>query len=190
MKARPSLLDRLRDLAFTSNTMQVKSLEGIGDCYLSLGQPQKALEYFQQALPLIQKGGAEFYATQTLQQISLAHRLLGQSEKEREVLEQTLVSGRRTGNKAVELNALHRLGTIHHDTRQFEEALKWLAQAVEIADEYADGRTRADLSQSIALCQAALGRTREAIENQLSCVRSWSVGVARWVDLQTPNNQS
>jgi tetratricopeptide (TPR) repeat protein len=80
-------------------TGEAVTLTGIGAVYQALGEKQKALDYFNQALPLRRATGNKAGEAVTLNNIGLVYDALGEKQKALDFLNQALPLRRATGTR-------------------------------------------------------------------------------------------
>jgi len=106
------------------------TLNNLGLVYDSIGQPQRALEYYEQALPLrraVEDRGGE--AT-TLNNLGLVYYNIGQPQRALEYYEQALPLVRAVEDRGGEATTLNNLGLVYDSIGQPQRALEYYEQAL------------------------------------------------------------
>jgi CHAT domain-containing protein/tetratricopeptide (TPR) repeat protein len=115
-------------------TQQADILTGIADTYGSeaLGDPAKALDFYNQALALYQKAGKRHGEAVVLSLISYAYNQLGEKQKALDVLNQALVLSRAISDPTREANTLSDIADIYISMGEPQQALDFYNQAQNI----------------------------------------------------------
>jgi len=103
--------------------------------YFHLKQPEKALIYFQQALPFFQSRMNQSLESYALSLIGLSLADLGDSKKALESLNKALGLVRQTQNKFFESFTLTALGKFYLDRKDFKDAISALQEALSLSQE-------------------------------------------------------
>lgn len=111
------------------------SAGNLGTTYYYLGDYQKAIEYYEQALVIAREIGDRRGEGSELGNIGLAYRDLGQVEKAIEYHEQALVIAREIGYRFLESASLINMGDTFVYQNEWTKAIRLYNQAREIADE-------------------------------------------------------
>lgn len=115
-------------------------LDSQGMAYFLLGQINKAMDFYQQALDLCQKTGNRKGEGIGFSNLGLAYRSLGEIEKSIECFSQSLEIARQVGDRYTEGIAIGNLGGAHRKLGQKETSAKYFTQALAIAREMDDKR--------------------------------------------------
>lgn len=107
------------------------TLNNIGVSYL-LSEPAKALEYFQQSLPLLRAGTDRSGESYTLHHIGNAYLRLGQYQPALEYFAQARAIQQQTGNRAQEAETLDLIGVTYSTLGEPEKALDYHQKSLEI----------------------------------------------------------
>lgn len=108
------------------------TLTHIGAVYSMLGEPQKGLDYLNQALLLNKTIGNRAGEAATLHLIGMSYSILGEDQKALHFLSQALPLWRAVGSRAEEATTLTSIGTIYSSLEDNLKALYHLTQALEI----------------------------------------------------------
>lgn len=136
-------------------------LLNIAFVYDILGDKEEAIDYYRQALPLLQHGREIAKVNTTLNKIAAALSYLGEYESAKTPLLQSLAIARApaTKNRQGEAAALKNLGVLYNSMGEKNTALTYLKQALPIYEELEDVRGQADTINSIGAVSAYLGAT-------------------------------
>jgi CHAT domain-containing protein len=103
--------------------------------YSDLGQQQKALVYYNQALPILRQVGNRAGEAATLNNIGYVYSDLGQKQKALEHYNHALPVYRVVGDRFGEATALNNIGAVYFDLGEKQNALEFFNQALLIAAE-------------------------------------------------------
>jgi tetratricopeptide (TPR) repeat protein len=134
----------------TSRSLQQQKLEGLflndlGTLYYDLGDQAKALEFYQQALPLQKAAGGHRAEATTLNNIGLVYRALGKKSNALECFQQALPLLRKIRDQRREATVFNNIGMIYDDLNDNDKALEYFQQALSIfravGDRYGEANT-------------------------------------------------
>lgn len=97
-----------------------------------MGDYEKALEYYQQALALSQAVSDRSGEASTLINVGAVYFALGKKEKASEYYQQALPIVKAVGDRSGEAITLGWLGIVHHDQGELDEAIKYLERSEEL----------------------------------------------------------
>ncbi len=156
---------------------EARHLGNLGIAYRHLGQAERAIDYYEQALAIareIRATSAQRSAEWTdarcsegnqLGNLGVAYAELGQVERAIECHEQALAIDREIGDRRGEGNQLTSLGTAYRNLGQAERAIEYYEQALaiqrEIGNRVGEGADLGDLGNAYAY----LGQAEQAIEH-------------------------
>ena len=100
--------------------------------YRALGEPQRALEYYGQSLPITREVGDRAGETVTLTSIGLVYDGLGERQRALEYFGQALPILREVGNRAGEAVTRYNVAMIHRARGELGRAVAELEQVVEL----------------------------------------------------------
>ncbi|MCC5636420.1 tetratricopeptide repeat protein [Nostoc sp. CHAB 5844] len=149
-------------LAFNLSKQAV-TLTGIAGAY-SFSEPQKALEYYNQARSLLQKAGNPHAEAELLGQVALVYDRLGEKQKALDVLNEALALQRVTKNRAREAFTLDTIGGIYASLGDYQKAINVYNQALDIEREVKDVKGEGDTLKNIASVYSFLGDHKASIE--------------------------
>jgi tetratricopeptide (TPR) repeat protein len=153
-EAARNIKDRYDEGAFLGN---------LGLAYSDLGEVEKAIAYYEQALEIAREIGHRQGEGNRLGNLGNAYSALGEVEKAIAYYEQALEIDREIGHRQGEGNHLGNLGNAYSDLGEVEKAIAYYEQALEIDREigYRQGEG-ADLG-NLGLAYSALGEVEKAI---------------------------
>ena len=106
------------------------TLNNIGAVYHALGENQKALDFYQQALPLSRAVGDRSQEAITLHNIGLVYHTLGEKQKALDFYQQALPLSRAVGDHAREAITLNNIGGVYSNLGEKQKALDFYQQAL------------------------------------------------------------
>ncbi|HEY9631710.1 MAG TPA: tetratricopeptide repeat protein [Coleofasciculaceae cyanobacterium] len=134
------------------------ALNGLGSLYWHVRQNQQALEYFQQALPIIQSVGSRHGEATVLMNLGVLYKELNQDPKAIEHLQQALPIFRAVSDREGEAKTLMNLGTTFNRLDQSQQAIDYFQQALYIQQEI---RNRQDEALTLTNLAASYGGLKE-----------------------------
>jgi CHAT domain-containing protein/predicted negative regulator of RcsB-dependent stress response len=144
---------------------EAATLNNIGSAYQSLGEMQKALEKFNQTLPIFRSVGDRRGEAQILNNIGTVYRSLGETQKALENFNDILPLRRAMGDRHGEAQTLNNIGTAHQSLGETQKALEKYNEALPIFRGVRDRSGEAQTLNNIGTVHLALGETRKALEN-------------------------
>ncbi|ARI84307.1 hypothetical protein BH695_5028 [Microcystis aeruginosa PCC 7806SL] len=152
-----------------SKLEQAVVLTGLGRIYDLLGEKQKALDYYQQALPLLQAVGAaegtpiaRVWEVVTLNNIGAVYDALGEKQKALDYFQQALPISR--ADHLQEAATLHNIGAVYNTLGEKQKALDYYQQALPLVRAVGDRRGEAVTLNGIGAVYAGLGEKQKALE--------------------------
>ena len=112
--------------------MEAITLNNIGAVYNSIGQPQEALKYYGQALPIQRDTGSRKGEATTLNNIGAVYQSMSQPQEALRYFNQALPIRREVDDAIGEATTLHNIGAVYRNMSQPQEALRYFNQALEI----------------------------------------------------------
>ncbi|HEU5378200.1 MAG TPA: tetratricopeptide repeat protein [Ktedonobacteraceae bacterium] len=168
--------------------------------YHGIGQPKRALELYEQALPVMREVGDRAGEAATLSNLALVYHGIGQPKRALELYEQALPIMREVGDRAGEAATLNGMAFLYQDVQRYTEALDAFDASIHLEQDVSHvpgeiaglvGRalllyrhlSRAEdalrslehaqaLFRSTGLSHDAAGRTPEQVEQLLVTVRN------------------
>src|SRR5262249_53178847 len=120
--------------AMDDRSGEVVALNSIGMVYQSLGETRKALEKFNEALPISQATGVRSLETQTLYSIGAAYDSLGEPQKALDKFNEALSIKRATGERSEEAQILLGIAKVEQKRGNLTRARQLLEQAISIIE--------------------------------------------------------
>ncbi|MEL6457151.1 MAG: CHAT domain-containing protein [Cyanobacteria bacterium J06621_15] len=137
----------------------------IGSSYSNLGEKQKALLYFNQALALARDIDDKFAEASILNNIGAIYNYLGDKQQALEIYNQALVLSQEIDDKGAEVTILNNIGGIHNDLGDKQQALKLYRQVLTTIREIrGDKRWEAGSLNNIGQIYDSLGEKQQALE--------------------------
>lgn len=139
-------------------------LASMGNAYSHLGEPRKAIEYYQQAFIISKEIGDKQGEGEAIGNLGNEYSHLGELRKAIKYYEKSLKIAREMGCRYGESAALGNLGTAYTDLREPRKAIEYYEQALEISIEIGDRRGEATTIGNIGTTYREMGEPRKAIE--------------------------
>ncbi len=140
-----------------------ETLNKIGEAYFLLGEMQKGLENFNEALQIRRmvnpSGGAE-----TLNNIGLVYWSMGEMQKALEKYHEALPIRQAVGDRNGEAETLHNIGIVYWSLGDMQKALENYNKALPIRQEVGDRSGEAVSLSVIGLAYYTLGDMQKALE--------------------------
>ncbi len=133
----------------------------IGVNYSNIGQPQKALEFFNSALPILREVGDRAREAITLIITGEIYFSLRQPQKALELFNSALPILREVDDKAKEAITLNNIGEVYSSIGQPQKALEFYNSALPILD---DRSRKATTLNNIGLVYFNIGQPQKALE--------------------------
>ena len=139
-------------------------LSWAGYCYLDLGQYDKALKYYEEALVVSRKLGKDDYVSISLYGIGRVYESWGQYERAIKYFEESLTIARKSGQKDKIANVLNGLGMVYNSWGQYDKAIKYFEEALTVARKSGLENTIAEFLHNIGLVYYEWGQYDKAIK--------------------------
>ncbi len=117
---------------------EAATLNNIGTVYADLGEKQKALPYFTQALPLYKAVMDRFGEAITLNNIGIAYDALGEKQKALPYFTQALPLYKAVGDRRGEAATLNNIGGVYSDLGEKQKALEYYNQSLPLRQAVGD----------------------------------------------------
>jgi CHAT domain-containing protein/tetratricopeptide (TPR) repeat protein len=140
------------------------TLTNIGLVYDDLGEKQKALEFYNQSLPLSRAVGDRYGEAITLTNIGLVYHALGEKQKALEFYNQSLPLSRAVGNRYGEAITLNNIGFVYDDLGEKPKALDFYNQSLPLNRAVGDREDEAITLTNIGRIYDDLGEKQKALE--------------------------
>ena len=140
------LVSKWEEISARENWNYQAALTSLGNAYYSLGQYQRAIEFYQQSLEIKREIGdsPEERLRQrngegrSLGNLGSAYNSLGQYQRAIEFYQQSLEIKREIGDRNGEGNSLIGLGNAYHSLGQYQRAIDFHQQSLDISREIGD----------------------------------------------------
>jgi tetratricopeptide (TPR) repeat protein len=137
----------------SNQSLQGYSVVWLGQIYSDLGEKQKALDYYNQALPILRVVGDRGGEAVTLNNIGLVYSDLGEKQKALDYYNQALPIRQAVGDRGGEAVALRNLASLNRAQNNLTTALKNINAAIEIIEylrnEIKDNNLKTTYSKSV-----------------------------------------
>ncbi len=157
----------------TSKGQQAQSKNVEGRILTDLGQEQKALDLFNEILPVWQQVNSVAGEASTLNNMGRVYNDLGQRDKALAVLNQALPMWRQTSNRAGEASTLDNLGRCYSDMGRSQEALDNLNQALPLWRAVGEIGGEAQTLNNLGRTYTNLGEKEKALESYQAALPLW-----------------
>ncbi len=144
---------------------EATTLNNIGVVYNSIAQPQEALKYYNQALPIRREVGDRAREATTLNNIGAVYDSISQPQEALKYYNQALPIMREVGDRAGVATTLNNIGAVYNSISQPQEALKYYNQALPIRKEVGDRAGESATLSNIGLVHRDTKQPTQAIEN-------------------------
>lgn len=165
-------LELYRQTNADTRTFQATTLDNLGLLYAGLGDPQTALEKFQEALTLRLELKTPGKEAVTRSNIGYAQILLGNLDEAFKQLDQALTLSHGTDER-FEGYTLMRLGMAHFKNGEPAKALERYGQALELQTKIGDIRGQAITLNQIAEFYSSIGQAGNARQNYRKAQDRW-----------------
>jgi CHAT domain-containing protein/tetratricopeptide (TPR) repeat protein len=146
------------------HSREALTLANLGFIYTSLGEQQKALDYFVQALPLFHAGGDRLSEATTLANIGRAYRALGEKQKALDYFVQALPLSRAVGDRRGEATTLNNIGRAYDALGEKQKALEYFGLALLLFRSIGDRSSEGDTLNNIGRAYRTLGEKQKALD--------------------------
>jgi tetratricopeptide (TPR) repeat protein len=143
---------------------EANSLGNLGNAYDSLGQYQRAINFYKQQLEIAREIGDRQGEANSLGGLGNAYHSLGQYQRAINFYEQQLEIACEIGDRQGEANSLGGLGNAYYSLGQFPWAIDLHEQHRAIAREIGDLQGEANSLGSLGLAYDSLGQYQRAID--------------------------
>jgi len=129
-----------------------------------LGEKQKALDYYNNALPILQDTGNTGVEAITLVNIGLVRDSIGEKQKALGFYQRALPLLRTAHDRGGEAVTLNNIGYLYDSIGEQQKALAYLGQALPILQELGDHRVEAITLNNIGYVYSALDEEQKALD--------------------------
>src|SRR5579859_3039734 len=145
-------------------SLELSALNNMAGVYHATGQPQRALELYEQALPLRHEGGDRAGEATTLNNMAGVYHAMGQPQRALELHKQALPLRHEVGDRAGEATTLNNMAMVYYATGQLQRALELYEQALPLIREVGDRAGEATTLNNMAMVYRATGQPKRALE--------------------------
>ncbi|KPQ32735.1 MAG: hypothetical protein HLUCCO16_19630 [Phormidium sp. OSCR] len=136
----------------------------MGNVYNSLGQYERAIDFYEQSLAITREIGDRAGEGNALSNLGNVYNSLGQYERAIDFYEQSLTIAREIGDRAGEGRVLGNLGVAYLNQGQYERAIDFYEQRLEIAREIGDRAGEGSALGNLGNVYDSLGQYERAID--------------------------
>ena len=127
------LLERALEIAQGQDqSLELKARSNIAEVYNATGQPQEALQLYEQVLLIMQEKGDQAGEAAILTNMAVVYRMMGKPQEALKLYEQALPIMREAGDRAGEATTLTNMATAYQVMGQRQQALKLCEAALRI----------------------------------------------------------
>ena len=157
--------DHFNDTSLLDNPQSHSAVLGnLGSAYLNMGQVEKAIDYYQEALVISKEIDDRRGEGNDLGNLGNAYLNMGQVEKAIEYYQKALVILKEIGDKRGEETYLGNLGTAYRNLGQVEKAIEYYEQALMISKEIGNRRNEGIWLGNLGNAYMNLGQVEKAID--------------------------
>ncbi|NEP84017.1 MAG: CHAT domain-containing protein, partial [Okeania sp. SIO3B3] len=142
---------------------EASTLNNIGLVYSSLGEKQKALSFYNQALPLYKQVGDKRAEAIALNNIGSVYSSLGEKQKALSFYNQALPLYKQVGDKRAEASTLNNIGGVYSSLGEKQKALSFFNQALPLYKQVGDKGGEATTLNNIGSVYDDLGEKQKAL---------------------------
>ena len=143
---------------------QALCFQKIGIVYYFLGERQKALDYWAQALVFFREAGNRAGQAMTLNPMGLAYADLGDMQKALDYYGQALLLHRAVGNGVGEANTLNNMGNAYFDLGELPKAVDSYLESLRLQRALGAHSGEATALGNIGRAYSALGENQKALD--------------------------
>jgi CHAT domain-containing protein/tetratricopeptide (TPR) repeat protein len=140
-----------------------KELMNLGAIYSARGEYQRAIEYYEQALPALKALGVPTQHGNILFNMAAIRHRQGELQKAQDELTEALALFRQAKYRYGEANSLRELAAVHDEIGDNAKASELLTEALSIARGVSDRRSEATTLNRLADLEAKLGHDERAV---------------------------
>src|SRR5262245_46697072 len=152
---------------------EAETLHQIGAAYFSLGEKHRALDYYQQALPLWRTLKDTKGEGKPLNNLGLIFHSQGERSRALDYYQQALQLRRSAGDREGEVETLNNMGRLHIEMSQYEQAINYYQQAFALRQTLGDRVRKADALHQLGEVYEASGDKSKARDFYGQSLRHW-----------------
>jgi len=153
-----------------------------------LGEIRKAMEQYNEALPVSRAVGDRRGEANILNNIGTAYWALGEMQKALEKYNEALPLWRAVGNRSGEAQTLSSIGTVYDSLGEKQKALEKYNEALPLRRTVGDRRGEAETFNNIGTVYFSLGEMQKALEKYNEALPLWRAVGNRSGEAVTTNN--
>jgi tetratricopeptide (TPR) repeat protein len=159
------LLERALKIAHGQDRyLEVQSLNNMAAIYRATGQPQRALDLYEQMLNLTQEGGDRAGEATTLNNLALVYQDIGQPQRALDLNKRASLIMNEIGDRAGEATTLNNMALVYQTIGQPQRALALYEQALPLRREVGDRAGEATTLNNVAEAYRMTGQFHQALE--------------------------
>ncbi|NER99300.1 MAG: CHAT domain-containing protein, partial [Symploca sp. SIO1B1] len=143
---------------------EARTLTNIGKVYSNIGQPQKALKYFNQGLEILKQAGNPSREARALTNIGEVYSNIGQPQKALKYFYQELPIQREVSDRRGEGVTLNKIGKIYNYLGQLKKALDYYNRALPIHHEVNNWMGEAETLNNLGEVYQVIGQPEKALD--------------------------
>ena len=159
------LLDTYKQVLADTSFGEAALLDSLGNAYYSLGEMQKALESYKQALPLFQADKQPSREATTLNNIGDVYFKLGETQSSLDFYNRALEIQRTEKDTVAQAQTFLNISLSYTNLGESQKALAAYSQALELQRERKDLAGQADILTQIGLLYFSLGQYQLAMDS-------------------------
>jgi tetratricopeptide (TPR) repeat protein len=152
---------------------EAETLHQIGAAYFSLSEKHRALDYYQQALPLWRTLKDPKGEGKTLNNLGLIFHSQGERSRALDYYQQALELRRSAGDREGEVETLNNMGRLHREMSQYEQAINYYQQAFALRQTLGDRVGKADALHKLGEVYEVSGDKSKARDFYGQSLRHW-----------------
>ncbi len=152
---------------------EAENLHQIGAAYFSLSENHRALDYYQQALPLWRTLKDSKGEGKTLNNLGLVFHSQGERSRALDYYQQALQLRRSAGDREGEIETLNNMGRLHSEMSQYEQAITYYQQSLALRQTQGDRVGKADALHKLGEAYEASGDKSKARDFYGQSLRHW-----------------
>ncbi len=158
------LVSKWQEIGYSENWNYWASLILLGDAYLSLGEYQRAIDFYQQSLEIFREIGDRNGEANCLIGLGNAYGSLGEYQRAIEFHQQSLDISREIGDHNGEANCLIGLGNAYGSLGEYQRAIEFFQQSLNISREIGDRKNEGASLGNFGSTYNYLGKYQREIE--------------------------
>lgn len=148
----------------TDQTLELVILNNIATVYQATGKPGKALELFEQMLPLMHTMGDQAGEAATLSNMGMIYSDIGEQSKALELYRQALPLKRAVGDRKGEMATINNMATVYLATGKPGKAMELFEQTLPIQRAIEDRAGEASTLNNMGEVYRTIGEPSKALE--------------------------